>query len=44
MNSPISLKKYRGLRILRQDPWTCLVTYMISASLSIKAIDKVLGR
>jgi N-glycosylase/DNA lyase len=37
------LRKYRGLRILRQDPWTCLVTFMISASLSIKAIDKVLG-
>ncbi len=37
------LRKYRGLRILRQDPWACLVTYMISASLSIKAIDKVLG-
>jgi N-glycosylase/DNA lyase len=37
------LRRYRGLRILRQDPWACLVTYMISASLSIKAIDKVLG-
>lgn len=37
------LGQYRGLRILRQDPWTCLVTYMVSASLSIKATDKVLG-
>jgi N-glycosylase/DNA lyase len=37
------LLRFRGLRILRQDPWTCLVTYLISASLSIKAIEKVLG-
>ncbi len=38
------LEKYRGLRIIRQDPWECLVTYLISASLSIRAIDHVLGR
>jgi len=38
------LRDYRGLRILRQDPWACLVTYMVSASLSIRAIDRVLGR
>jgi N-glycosylase/DNA lyase len=38
------LKDYEGLRILRQDPWLCLVSYMVSASLSIGAIDKILGR
>ncbi len=38
------LREYEGLRVLRQDPWTCLVSYMISASLSIKAIDKILDR
>ncbi|HVP22904.1 MAG TPA: DNA glycosylase [Conexivisphaerales archaeon] len=38
------LQDFRGLRILRQDPWACLVTYVVSASLSILAIDKVLGR
>jgi N-glycosylase/DNA lyase len=37
------LMRYRGLRLLRQEPWACLVAYMVSASLSIKAIDKVLG-
>ena len=37
------LKRYRGVRILRQDPWACLVAYMVSASLSINAISKVLG-
>jgi N-glycosylase/DNA lyase len=38
------LRDFRGLRVLRQDPWACLVTYVVSASLSILAIDKVLSR
>jgi N-glycosylase/DNA lyase len=38
------LHKYEGLRILRQEPWPCAVAYVISASLSILAIEKVLGR
>jgi N-glycosylase/DNA lyase len=38
------LRDYRGLRVLRQDPWICLVSYMISASLSIRAIDKIMER
>ena len=38
------LRDYRGLRVLRQDPWICLVSYMVSASLSIRAIDKIMER
>jgi N-glycosylase/DNA lyase len=37
------LQDYRGLRILKQDPWSCLMSYIVSASLSIRAIDRVLG-
>jgi len=36
--------KYRGLRILRQDPWECFVSYIISASMSIRTINSVLDR
>ena len=38
------LERYAGLRILRQEPWFCLATYLVSASLSIEAIEKALGR
>lgn len=33
-------KHARGLRILRQDPWECLVSYIISANKNIPAISK----
>lgn len=36
--------RYRGLRILRQDPWECFVSYIVSASMSIRTINTVLDR
>jgi len=33
-------KKYRGLRILRQEPWECLISFIISQNSSIKTIRK----
>jgi N-glycosylase/DNA lyase len=38
------LTRYRGLRVLRQPPWPCLMSYLVSASLSITAIDRILTR
>ena len=32
---------YRGMRLLRQDPWECLVSYICSATASIKQISKI---
>ncbi|HOP70118.1 MAG TPA: DNA glycosylase [Bacillota bacterium] len=40
-NDPImeqALRHTRGLRILRQEPWECLVSYIISANKNIPAI------
>ncbi|MCL5011601.1 MAG: hypothetical protein M1594_01770 [Candidatus Marsarchaeota archaeon] len=34
------LKKYRGLRVLRQDPWECLISFITSQNSSIKTIKK----
>ncbi len=31
----------QGLRIIRQDPWECLVSYIISANKNIPAINKI---
>ena len=31
----------RGLRILRQDPWECLVSYIVSTNKNIPAIRKI---
>ena len=33
-----AIKNYRGLRLLRQDPWECLVSFIISAYSNIKRI------
>ncbi len=45
------IKKYRGLRLIRQDPWECLVSYICSSnnsirniSFSIKCISERFGR
>ncbi len=32
--------KYRGLRILRQEPWECLVSYILSAQSPIPRIER----
>lgn len=36
--------KYRGLRILRQEPWECLVAYCCSAPNSVSQIRRLVGR
>ena len=36
------VRKYRGLRILRQEPWECLVSYICSGNNSVAQIS--LGR
>ncbi len=36
------VKRYPGLRILRQEPWECLVAYICSANSNIKRIHQVL--
>jgi len=35
-----AIRKYRGLRIIRQAPWECLVSYMLATASSIPAIKK----
>ncbi|MBN1134877.1 MAG: DNA-3-methyladenine glycosylase 2 family protein [Methanosarcinaceae archaeon] len=35
-----AIKKYRGLRIIRQKPWECLVSYMLATASSIPTIKK----
>ena len=39
-----ALEYGQGLRILRQDPWECLVSYIISANNNIPAITKIVNR
>ncbi|MBS7623947.1 hypothetical protein KEJ39_09815 [Candidatus Bathyarchaeota archaeon] len=34
----------RGLRIVRQDPWECLISYILSRNCSIPAIEGTLNR
>ncbi len=34
------IKKYSGLRILNQEPWECLISFIISQNSSIKTIRK----
>ncbi|MEM0287491.1 MAG: DNA glycosylase [Nitrososphaerota archaeon] len=38
------MKKYNGLRIVRQEPWDCFIAYIISSGISIIAIESVLDR
>ncbi len=35
-----AIDSYKGLRVLRQDPWECLVTFIISQNNNIKRITK----
>ncbi|OBZ34399.1 MULTISPECIES: DNA-3-methyladenine glycosylase family protein [Methanohalophilus] len=46
-----AISKYRGLRLIRQDPWECLVSYMIATASniprimkSIEKLSRLLGR
>jgi N-glycosylase/DNA lyase len=37
-----AIKAFMGLRILRQDPWECLISYICATYKSIAAIEKML--
>lgn len=38
------VKKYPGLRILRQEPWECLVSYLCSANNNVCQISRLVER
>jgi N-glycosylase/DNA lyase len=35
-----AIRKYSGLRLVRQDPWECLISYMLSTASNIPIIQK----
>ena len=35
-----AIRKYNGLRLIRQDPWECLISYMLSTASNIPMIQK----
>jgi len=39
----LALKKYWGLRIIKQDPFECLVSYILSSQNNIKRINKMVN-
>ena len=39
-NVDAQVKRYPGLRVLRQDPWECLVAYICSANSNIETIHR----
>ncbi|MFU8767930.1 MAG: DNA-3-methyladenine glycosylase family protein [Candidatus Methanoperedens sp.] len=38
------IRKYRGLRLVRQDPWECLVSYICSSNNTIRNIKNSISR
>lgn len=36
-----AIQKYRGLRLLRQDPWECLISYVCSRRTRIEQIKRI---
>jgi len=38
-----AIRRFEGLRILRQDPWECLVSYICATYKNIAAIRRMLG-
>lgn len=40
----LPLRELKGLRLLRQEPWECTVSYMFAQGLSVKVIRHALGR
>ena len=38
------VKKYQGMRLLRQDPWECTVAYLCSANNNIPQISSIVER
>lgn len=39
----LALKKYWGLRIVKQDPFECLISYILSSQNNIKRINKMVN-
>ena len=39
-----ALRKYEGLRIVRQVPWECLISFICATYKSIAAIEQMLGK
>ena len=37
-----AIQEYRGLRLIRQDPWECLVSYLCSSAKSIPQIRSII--
>ncbi|MGP8320241.1 MAG: DNA-3-methyladenine glycosylase family protein [Methanosarcinaceae archaeon] len=35
-----ALQRYRGLRLIRQDPWECMISYMLATASNIPTIKK----
>ncbi|GAX59538.1 3-methyladenine DNA glycosylase/8-oxoguanine DNA glycosylase [Candidatus Scalindua japonica] len=38
-----AIERYRGLRILRQDPWECLISFICSSASNIPRIKSILN-
>ncbi|MBN2734622.1 MAG: DNA lyase [Methanomicrobiaceae archaeon] len=38
-----AIEKHRGLRIIRQDPWECLLTYICAQNANIPFIERMLS-
>ena len=38
------LERYRGLRLVRQDPWECLASYVLATNANIPRIQKMIER
>ena len=38
-----AIEKHRGLRLLRQNPWECLLTYLCAQNANIPFIDRMLN-
>jgi N-glycosylase/DNA lyase len=36
------VQKYRGLRILRQDPWECVLSYICATNTNIPQIERII--
>ncbi|NOR47484.1 MAG: DNA-3-methyladenine glycosylase 2 family protein, partial [Methanosarcinaceae archaeon] len=35
-----AIQRYRGLRLIRQEPWECMISYMLATASSIPTIKK----
>lgn len=44
LNVAAQVERYPGLRVLRQDPWECLIAYICSANSNIETIHRNMER